>query len=113
MRLITTTLRVRDWGRVRAALADIGVHDIDLTTVQVLGADGGRAQLYAGAEYIVDRVPQVRIDVTVGAGQVDGVIAAIDGCAGGVRRHYLVNRLLHQRTGADRSGTPSTVPDRA
>lgn len=96
MRLIATTIRSRDWGRVRAALAQLGVHDIDLTMVQVLAVDNGRAQLYAGAEYIVDRVPQARIEVAVSAGQVDGVIAAIDRCAGGASRHYLVNRLLQR-----------------
>jgi nitrogen regulatory protein P-II 2 len=81
MRLIAATIRVRDWERVRAALARLGVHDIDLTLVQLLAPDNGRVQLYAGAEYIADRVPQARIEMAVDAGQVDGVIAAIDRCA--------------------------------
>lgn len=99
MRLIVTTIRARDWAGVRAALAHVGVHDIDLTMVQVLAPDDGRVQLYAGAEYISDRVPQARIEVAVDACQVDGVIAAIDQCAGGADRRYVVNSLLGMPSG--------------
>lgn len=77
MKLVATNIRLRDWDAVRAALMRLGVHDIHLTTVQVLAAGNGRAQLHAGAEYIVDRVRQLRIEVAIDDSQVAGVIAAL------------------------------------
>jgi nitrogen regulatory protein PII len=96
MKLISATIRPRDWGGVRAALARLGVHDISLTKVQVLAADNGRVQPYAGAEYIVDRVPQSQIEVAVDDGLVERVMAAIDQYAVGGGQ-YIVNCLMGRR----------------
>lgn len=94
MRLVTTNVRSRDWNAVRSALACIGVHDIDVTEVQVLAANHGRECLHAGAEYIVDRVPQSRIEIAVPASLVERVIAAINACAAGSTSHHLANQAF-------------------
>jgi len=93
MKLLATTIRPRDWPAVRAALAQLAVHDISVTTVQVLGPGNGRAPLHAGAEYIVDRVPQARIEMAVDDHLVERAIAAIGRCSSATIVHCLAIAL--------------------
>jgi len=62
---------------VKAALAGAGVKGITVTEVKGFGRQRGHRETYRGAEYQVDFVPKVKIDVVVEAGMVPKVVAAI------------------------------------
>lgn len=95
MKLISATIRPFDWDAVRVALGRLGVYDICVTEVHTPGRGGRRAELYRGAEYIVDHLPQARIEVAVADDMVAQVIAAIDLSAGSaIDGQYAVQRLM-------------------
>lgn len=62
---------------VREALAEVGVTGLTVTEVKGFGRQKGHTELYRGAEYVVDFLPKVKIEVVVGDAMVDGVIEAI------------------------------------
>ena len=62
---------------VKEALHDIGVSGITVTEVKGFGRQKGHTELYRGAEYVVDFLPKVRLEVVVDDGQVDRVVEAI------------------------------------
>jgi nitrogen regulatory protein P-II 1 len=62
---------------VREALAEVGVTGLTVTEVKGFGRQKGHTELYRGAEYVVDFLPKVKIEVVVADGMVDGVIEAI------------------------------------
>lgn len=62
---------------VKEALHEIGVSGITVTEAKGFGRQKGHTELYRGAEYIVDFLPKVRLEVVVDAGQVDRVVEAI------------------------------------
>jgi nitrogen regulatory protein P-II 1 len=62
---------------VKEALHDIGVSGITVTEAKGFGRQKGHTELYRGAEYIVDFLPKVRLEVVVDDGQVDRVVEAI------------------------------------
>ena len=62
---------------VREALAEVGVTGLTVTEVKGFGRQKGHTELYRGAEYVVDFLPKVKIEVVVAEGMVDGVIEAI------------------------------------
>ena len=62
---------------VKEALHDIGVSVITVTEAKGFGRQKGHTELYRGAEYIVDFLPKVRLEVVVDDGQVDRVVEAI------------------------------------
>ncbi|MGL6043567.1 MAG: P-II family nitrogen regulator [Sandaracinobacteroides sp.] len=62
---------------VKEALHEIGVSGITVTEAKGFGRQKGHTELYRGAEYIVDFLPKVRLEVVVDDGQVDRVIEAI------------------------------------
>lgn len=97
MKLISATIRPLDWDAVRTALGRLGVHDVCLTEVRASGRGTRRAGLYRGAEYIVDHVPQARIEVAVDDALVACVIAAIDLSLGAAADGlYVVNGMTAQ-----------------
>ena len=61
---------------VREALAEVGVTGLTVTEVKGFGRQKGHTELYRGAEYVVDFLPKVKIEVVVADGMVDGVIEA-------------------------------------
>jgi nitrogen regulatory protein P-II 2 len=67
---------------VREALSGIGVNGLTVTEVKGFGRQKGHTELYRGAEYIVDFVPKVRLDLAVSDDQVDGIIEVITQAAG-------------------------------
>lgn len=77
MKLITAIVKPFKLDDVREALSDIGVQGITVTEVKGFGRQKGHTELYRGAEYVVDFLPKVKIEVAVADGVVDQVIEAI------------------------------------
>jgi nitrogen regulatory protein P-II 1 len=66
---------------VKEALGEIGIRGMTVTEVRGHGRQKGHTEIYRGAEYVVDFIPKVKIEVVVDSGQVDPVIEAIVGAA--------------------------------
>jgi nitrogen regulatory protein P-II 1 len=66
---------------VKEALHDVGVNGITVTEAKGFGRQKGHTELYRGAEYVVDFLPKVRLEVVVDDDQVERVIEAIAGAA--------------------------------
>jgi nitrogen regulatory protein P-II 1 len=62
---------------VREALAEVGVTGLTVSEVKGFGRQKGHTELYRGAEYVVDFLPKVKIEVVVSDNMVDGVIEAV------------------------------------
>jgi len=62
---------------VRDALFDQGIRGLTVTEVKGFGRQKGHTELYRGAEYVVDFLPKVKVEVVVPADQADDVVAAI------------------------------------
>ncbi|MAY39144.1 MULTISPECIES: P-II family nitrogen regulator [Spongiibacter] len=77
MKLITAIIKPFKLDDVRESLSDIGVHGITVTEVKGFGRQKGHTELYRGAEYVVDFLPKVKIEVAVADGAVDSTIEAI------------------------------------
>lgn len=77
MKLVSAIIKPFKLDDVREALSDIGVQGITVTEVKGFGRQKGHTELYRGAEYVVDFLPKVKIDVAVGEDIVDQVIEAI------------------------------------
>lgn len=95
MKIISATIAPLDCRAVRAALELLGVEDADFTEVKVGGPGTGRAGLYRGAQYLVDHVPQVKVEVAVEDDMVACVIDAIERAkAARGQVQYVVNVLM-------------------
>jgi len=77
MKLVTAVVKPFKLDDVREALSDIGVQGITVTEVTGFGRQKGHTELYRGAEYVVDFLPKVKIEVAVADAAVDQVIEAI------------------------------------
>lgn len=77
MKLITAIVKPFKLDDVREALSEIGVQGITVTEVKGFGRQKGHTELYRGAEYVVDFLPKVKIEVAVGEGLVEQTIEAI------------------------------------
>ena len=66
---------------VREALSDIGVKGMTASEVKGFGRQKGHTELYRGAEYVIDFLPKVKIEIVVAASQVDQCIEAITAAA--------------------------------
>lgn len=77
MKLITAVVKPFKLDDVREALSDIGVQGITVTEVKGFGRQKGHTELYRGAEYVVDFLPKVKIDIAVRDEMVEQVIEAI------------------------------------
>lgn len=66
---------------VKEALHEVGVQGMTVTEVRGFGRQKGHTELYRGAEYVVDFLPKVKIEVVVEKAQVDDVIEAIENAA--------------------------------
>jgi len=81
MKLVTAIIKPFKLDDVREALGEAGVQGITVTEVKGFGRQKGHTELYRGAEYVVDFLPKVRIDVVVPDDQVDPVMDAISNAA--------------------------------
>ena len=77
MKLVTAIVKPFKLEDVREALSDIGVQGITVTEVKGFGRQKGHTELYRGAEYVVDFLPKVKIEVAVADIVVEQVIEAI------------------------------------
>jgi nitrogen regulatory protein P-II 1 len=66
---------------VKEALHEVGVSGITVTEAKGFGRQKGHTELYRGAEYVVDFLPKVKLEVVVDDGMVDRVVEAIQGAA--------------------------------
>ena len=81
MKLVTAVVKPFKLDDVREALSDIGMQGITVTEVKGFGRQKGHTELYRGAEYVVDFLPKVKIEVATTDDQVDPVIEAISKAA--------------------------------
>jgi len=77
MKLITAIVKPFKLDDVREALSEIGVQGITVTEVKGFGRQKGHTELYRGAEYVVDFLPKVKIEVAVSEALVEQTIEAI------------------------------------
>ena len=77
MKLVTAVIKPFKLDDVREALSEIGVQGITVTEVKGFGRQKGHTELYRGAEYVVDFLPKVKIDVAIGDDMLDRVIESI------------------------------------
>ena len=77
MKLITAVVKPFRLEDVRNALAEVGVQGMTVTEVKGFGRQRGHTELYRGAEYVVDFLPKVKVEVAVTDELVDRVIEAI------------------------------------
>ena len=77
MKLITAIVKPFKLDDVREALSEIGVQGITVTEVKGFGRQKGHAELYRGAEYVVDFLPKIKIEVAVADEAADITLEAI------------------------------------
>jgi len=81
MKLIAAIIKPFKLDDVREALNDIGVSGITVIEVKGFGRQKGHTELYRGAEYVVDFLPKIKVEVAVDDSLVEKVIEAITGAA--------------------------------
>jgi len=81
MKMITAIIKPFKLDDVREALSEIGVQGITVTEVKGFGRQKGHTELYRGAEYVVDFLPKVKVEIAVAADISEKVIEAIRSAA--------------------------------
>ncbi len=81
MKLITAVIKPFKLDDVRIALSEVGVQGMTVTEVKGFGRQKGHTELYRGAEYVVDFLPKVKLELAVSADMVDKVVEAITNAA--------------------------------
>ena len=81
MKLVTAIIKPFKLDDVREALSDIGVKGIPVTEVKGLGRQKGHTELYRGAEYVVDFLPKVKLEVAIADSLLDQTLEAISKAA--------------------------------
>ena len=105
MKLISAIIKPFKLDDVREALSEIGVQGITVTEVKGFGRQKGHTELYRGAEYVVDFLPKVKLEVAVDDTIVEQVIEAIRNAANtgkigdGKIFVYPVEQVIRIRTG--------------
>ena len=77
MKLVTAIIKPFKLDDVRDALGEVGVKGMTVTEVKGFGRQKGHTELYRGAEYVVDFVPKVKVEVAVSENLLEPVIEAI------------------------------------
>jgi len=77
MKLIAAIIKPFKLDEVREALAEMGVSGLTVTEVKGFGRQKGHTELYRGAEYVVDFLPKIRVEVVLPEEMVEGAIDAI------------------------------------
>ncbi|GAB4061895.1 P-II family nitrogen regulator [Uliginosibacterium sediminicola] len=81
MKFVTAIIKPFKLDEVREALSAIGVQGVTVTEVKGFGRQKGHTELYRGAEYVVDFLPKVKIEVAISDDLLDQVIEAIEKAA--------------------------------
>lgn len=77
MKLVTAVIKPFKLDDVREALSEIGVQGITVTEVKGFGRQKGHTELYRGAEYVVDFLPKVKLEIAISEDMLDKVIESI------------------------------------
>ncbi len=77
MKLVTAIIKPFKLDDVRTALADIGIQGMTITEVKGFGRQKGHTELYRGAEYVVDFLPKIKLEVAVEDAVFNSVVEAI------------------------------------
>ena len=77
MKLITAVIKPFKLDEVREALGEIGVSGVTVTEVKGFGRQKGHTELYRGAEYVVDFLPKVKVEVALNDDMVESAVEAI------------------------------------
>ena len=107
MKLITAIVKPFKLDDVKDALKAVGVQGITVSEVRGFGRQGGHSETYRGAEYKIDFVPKVRLELVVDDGSVDAATAAIKASAvtGKIGDGKIwvadIDRLVRIRTGEE------------
>jgi len=81
MKLVTAVIKPFKLDDVREALSEIGVQGITVTEVKGFGRQKGHTELYRGAEYVVDFLPKVKLEIAISEDMLDKVIEAVTNAA--------------------------------
>jgi len=81
MKLVTAIIKPFKLDDVRTALSDIGVQGVTATEVKGFGRQKGHTELYRGAEYVVDFLPKVKLEIAISDEQAEKAIEAISSAA--------------------------------
>lgn len=81
MKMVVAIIKPFKLDDVRSALAEVGIQGITVTEVKGFGRQKGHTELYRGAEYVVDFLPKVKLELAVDDEQVDRVVEAITAAA--------------------------------
>ena len=77
MKLVTVIIKPFKMDDVRDALADLGVQGLTVTEVKGFGRQRGHTELYRGAEYVVDFVPKLKLEIAAPEEQVEAIVEAV------------------------------------
>ena len=77
MKLVTAIIKPFKMDDVRAALSDIGVQGVTVTEVKGFGRQRGHTEHYRGAEYVVDFLPKLKLEIAASEDQVEAIVEAI------------------------------------
>ena len=105
MKMVTAVIKPFRLDDVREALAEIGVHGTTMSEVRGFGRQKGHTELYRGAEYAVDFLPKVKLEIAVDDERVDAVVDAVIGAAktgqigDGKIFVYSIDQAMRIRTG--------------
>ncbi len=81
MKLVTAIIKPFKLDDVRETLSELGIKGMTVTEVKGFGRQKGHTELYRGAEYVVDFLPKIKLDVAVADDQTEKVIEAISKAA--------------------------------
>ena len=81
MKFVSAIIKPFKLDEVREALAAVGVQGITVTEVKGFGRQKGHTELYRGAEYVVDFLPKVKLEIAIEDDQLDRVLESIEGAA--------------------------------
>ena len=84
MRKIECIIKPFKLDDVKTALCDLGINGMTISEVRGFGRQKGHTELYRGAEYQIDFIPKVKLELVVAVDQVDAVVAAVqrEACTG-------------------------------
>lgn len=81
MKLVTAIIKPFKLDDVREALSEIGVQGMTVTEAKGFGRQKGHTELYRGAEYVVDFLPKIKLEVAVADDKIEDVVSAISQAA--------------------------------
>ena len=81
MKLVTAIIKPHTLDEVRDTLSRLGIAGMTVTEVKGFGRQKGHTEIYRGAEYTVDFIPKIKLDIVVADEQADAVIEGIKGAA--------------------------------